>query len=83
MNVEKSREFLTQRAWPTGFEESAGEVLADMFAQRHQELFGVVAVSGTSYGRLDWRLDIQASQGTLSILSYQDLVKCRQIDHIS
>ncbi|KAG0572716.1 hypothetical protein KC19_VG120000 [Ceratodon purpureus] len=30
-----------------------------MFAQRHQELFGIVALCGTSYGRLDWRLDIQ------------------------
>ena len=32
-----------------------------MFAQRHEELYGVVALSGTSYSRLDWRLDIQAS----------------------
>ncbi|KAG0588194.1 hypothetical protein KC19_2G223900 [Ceratodon purpureus] len=44
-----------------GFEDSTGEVLADMFAQRHQELFGIVALSGTSYGRLDWRLDIQVA----------------------
>jgi hypothetical protein len=44
-----------------GFEESCSQVLADMFAQRHEELYGVVALSGTSYSRLDWRLDIQAS----------------------
>ena len=52
---------LTQSTWLIGFEDSTEEVLADMFAQRHQELFGIVALSGTSYGRLDWRLDIQAS----------------------
>jgi len=44
-----------------GLEESPGEVLADMYLQRHKELFGVVLLSGTSYGRLDWRLDIQVA----------------------
>jgi hypothetical protein len=62
------KKFYTRSAWLTGFEESAREVLADMFAQRHQELFGVVALSGTSYGRLDWRLDIQASQAISSLM---------------
>ncbi|XP_024394901.1 uncharacterized protein [Physcomitrium patens] len=48
-----------------GFEEATGAVLADMFTQRHQELFGVVALNGTSFSRLDWRLDIQVASRSL------------------
>lgn len=44
-----------------GLKETPGEVLADMYSQRHKELFGVVLLSGRSYGRLDWRLDIQVA----------------------
>lgn len=43
-----------------GFQEPAQGALADVLAQRHDELFGMVTLNAPSYCNFDWRLDVQA-----------------------